>query len=978
MAGCLTRLEEWTREQVHQWLCQEVKVDQKYADLLFEQEVSGEELVCYELKHFCDLGIKHGPAVKISKRLEDLKNAQKEEEEVKSTIKDGGRTGSGCLCSLHPFDNHSEFHRYIQHYVLPPETGSGNLIDPIHEHKFLGGVNGTDKKDAFKKKLFPFAAACMNSRTNGTIHFGVADSKGTGYSHGEIIGISVEKDKIIDALNHNIESYFGYQADKAKKCIRQPRFVEVLSPDNTSSDRCVIEVDVVPSHSIVQGKIFYITDGQKKNKNTHVFIREGASTRDIKKDPKEFKRFEKNLKQLDLLREQAERRPKLKSPVFSNQGERLKNLLTCGGGALNYYDFYFIVINKSHPEQLHHLQFISKLKRFFVLDFDPESAVSGSCSKCCDSTSAIIHMANECKNVPRTLTETLQLYSQSNWMFCNGKKGSDTDPDKPLHNSEWLKSKAAKMEETISFLCNRGTLQRGRFLVIFLLLSTVEAMIDPVFDTFMSFYKFLEGSKHILSMCSSESAFGKWKDFIRTRCGIDMSRHICKLEVSEINGTILDLEKHSVTNVKLLPSGGGSSVVLQPEDEKHMTALKILCQNERENEQNHSPSEEQFHSGLKAACWDFFVSEKEKSFIKRDKYRQLKDMIRYQTKDPSSTCVMVNLFHHPGCGGTTLAMHVMWNLRKEFRCAVLKDNSVPKTEVAKQVADLMRCGKSENSVKTPVLLLVDDFEETENTQLEQSIKEIAGKICLNALIIILNCLRAKDPQDSFKKSVSESLFITAALSKDEQDAFGLKLKELKATDEKPENFYCFMAMKTNFNKAYAQNVVSFILKDFDKNSKQSQLLSILALLNSRRADASISVLLCEDFLEIKPLHWGKESVLEKMEPFSCLLLEFTGEGPEACREIRLVHQQFAAECVNQLEKTYSISRQNILRTICKWDLIFRKNMEKDDLKDSVERVLMTGQYEEEDSIFYSCIDRIILRLKDVKLNPNHHHSNTGI
>ncbi len=72
------RVEEWTREQVYYWLTEVIKVDKKHADKLYEEEVSGEELVCYQPKHLKELGIKHGPAVKIITRLETLKKEQQE------------------------------------------------------------------------------------------------------------------------------------------------------------------------------------------------------------------------------------------------------------------------------------------------------------------------------------------------------------------------------------------------------------------------------------------------------------------------------------------------------------------------------------------------------------------------------------------------------------------------------------------------------------------------------------------------------------------------------------------------------------------------------------------------------------------------------------------------------------------------------------------------------------------------------------
>lgn len=1096
------RVEEWTREQVYYWLTEVIKVDKKHADKLYEEEVSGEELVCYQPKHLQELGIKHGPAVKIITRLEMLKKEQQElpdnsytqhtEASVDTTVENkdsistdqtqipknakkskrksqkkentdlksanstdkliqlgkdsvdniskttpkedpqineplrkrpfsGTSTSSKETeptesaepktssinadkvvekekhmrsrsvlhsCSLYPFDQNSASHRYIQNYTLPPETGPGNLTDPVHEYKFMGRTDDIDViKKKFNKEAFRFAAGCMNSRTNGTIHFGVADSKDSQYAHAEITGVSVDKkDTIIDHFNQGINSYFDEHTDEAKQCIRQPRFVEVLCPDGTLSGKYVIEVDVVPSYSIVQGKLFYTQtldeDSQwKKNKEKSLFIREGAATQDICKigNPRDWQakiaQISTKVNVLDNMRKEAEKRPLSKGT--SNQGEKLKNLLTYGGNRLDHYDYYIIVTNKSHPEQLQHLQFMTTLKLFCVFDFDSNSVVNGSCHNYRDVRIANLHKPSQFHGDPGTIVKNLNLYKQTSWVFCNGREDLNTESDRPLQSNEWLKHKAGEVQDMISFLCNKDTLPRGRFLVIFLLLSTVEASVDPIFDTFMSFYKNLGGTENILSICTSDTSFQKWRDFIQARCDYDISqRSIYDLELSEINGTILKLGQNKQNAQRLLPSAEGSSVILQKKDEDLMTSLDILCENECENDYDESSAEfeefkikteSEFYRGGKVKWWNFYFSEQPaaKPFIKRDKHSKLESSIRSQTKNTKSTCVIVNLFHHPGCGGTTMAMHVMWNLRKELRCAVLKDNTISKEEVAQHVAHLIKCGKSENSLKTPVLLLVEDSEETENTQvLKHSLRTLTGET--GATVIILNCIRTKTPQDRHNKSVDQSEFITAKLSDKEKCAFEMKLKELQEIKSfTTENFYSFMIMKTNFDPEYVANVATNILKDFRvSESKQTRLFCILALLNTYVAEPAVSRSICEDFLGIKSAFWGRESVLEKMEPYSCLLIEFGAEEYGGFKAIRFVHQHLATECVKQLEKTHNCSRADIVLEMLHCDAFFKTFAVNDVLVQSMKSMLITRQRktegDEKDTLFSPLIEDINL------------------
>lgn len=61
-----SEIEAWSQEDVHCWLIKEVKVSQSCADTFIKEEVSGEFLVLFKKTDILDLGLKHGPAVKIS------------------------------------------------------------------------------------------------------------------------------------------------------------------------------------------------------------------------------------------------------------------------------------------------------------------------------------------------------------------------------------------------------------------------------------------------------------------------------------------------------------------------------------------------------------------------------------------------------------------------------------------------------------------------------------------------------------------------------------------------------------------------------------------------------------------------------------------------------------------------------------------------------------------------------------------------
>lgn len=69
-------VETWTKQQVSQWLLQHVNIYSKYAQLLLQEDVSGDCLVCFRKQDFLDLGVKSGPAVKILAELANLKKTK--------------------------------------------------------------------------------------------------------------------------------------------------------------------------------------------------------------------------------------------------------------------------------------------------------------------------------------------------------------------------------------------------------------------------------------------------------------------------------------------------------------------------------------------------------------------------------------------------------------------------------------------------------------------------------------------------------------------------------------------------------------------------------------------------------------------------------------------------------------------------------------------------------------------------------------
>uniref|UniRef100_A0A8D2CQ85 Sterile alpha motif domain containing 9 n=1 Tax=Sciurus vulgaris TaxID=55149 RepID=A0A8D2CQ85_SCIVU len=1030
-------IDDWTKEDVNQWL-ESHKVAQKHRDVLIAQDVNGTILKWLNKTNLVEMGLTHGPAIQIEELVKELlktssgdptqtskagkgsKNApkkqpvkqkesnetskQKQKNTENSEVADGTTMNPTVIdhkllknelmggetddmketqpsleptCIPYPFDVFSDPYRYKLHFILQPETGSLNLIDPAHEFKALTDTKRATEEDIkmkFSNEVFRFAAACMNSRTNGTIHFGVEDKP-----HGRIVGVQiakVTKEALIEHFHKMIHQYFeAHQVQQAEKCIREPRFVEVLLPNSTVSDRFVIEVDIIPWYSECGYDYFQIKMQNYENKTWEqsskysVFVRDGPKSKDVTKSKSDFKAFKLDLKKVADSRKEAEEKCKEKTNKNKSEGYKLVQLLTGNQDLLDnsFYDWYILVTNKCHPEQIKHLDFLKEIKWFAMLEFDPESAKHGIVKAFKESR--VVNLHTPSLFVERTTwnekISSLNLYQQPSCIFCNGRSDLESEKFKSLDPISWQRERASEVRKLISFLTHEDIMPRGKFLVVFLLLSSVDDPRDPLIETFCAFYQDLKGMENILCICVHSDICQGWKDLLEARLTKQQdelsNQCISALNLEEINGTILKLKSVTRSSKRLLPSVGSSTVLLKKEEE--MTALEILCENECEDTllekdkkkllEFKASKEEDFYRGGKVSWWNFYFSSENyfSSFVKRDKYERLEEMIQNWADSSKQTCAkIIHLYHHPGCGGTTLAMHILWELRKKFRCAVLKNKTVDFSEIGEQVTNLITYGATGHQEYLPVLLLVDDFEEQDNVYLLQaSIHTAVAKKHIRyerPLVIILNCTRSQNPEKSARNS--DSIALIQQLSPKEQGAFELKLKEIKEQHKNFEDFYSFMIMKTNFNKEYIENVVRNILKGQNISTKEAKLFSFLALLNSYVPDTTISLSQCEKFLGIsnKKAYWGAEKLEDKMGTFSTILIRTEVEECGKYCGVRIIHPLIAILSLEELKKSYNLNKSQIMLDMLTENMFYDAAIGKSKFLQDMQTLLLIRQRNE--------------------------------
>ncbi|XP_068094566.1 sterile alpha motif domain-containing protein 9-like [Hyperolius riggenbachi] len=1018
-----SEVEDWTKDHVKLWITEKLKLDSSVGDILCNQHVTGEVLNILTKKDFLEMGIKHGPAILIMNKLKEQaqqskpggKETQKETKKHKSKTdattsvsvpertntaptqgedKECKESGNHKLSAAednythskttpHPFDCTTIIRCYTQHYKLPPESGTSNYIDPVHEYKEFTNTESAsveDKKMKFCNEVFRFAAACMNARTNGTIHFGVRDKP-----HGDIIGVHIENcETYVSYIDQMMSKYFEEkQLHLAKQCIRPPRFIPVLCQDNTKSNLDVVEVDVVPEYAYCHSQIFYtyqqtLTEKSwKRSRDKSCFLRDGESSKNLlanvqSKDAEIT--FFSQTKDRDEARKRAEDKQNRKVKKNQEDGSRLMSLITGNRDTLDnsYYKWYILVANKCQASHTRHLDFMHEIPWFAVLDLDPESVTSGLCNVYQEKRKPSLHFPSQYQNMDNITkieekVEELKLYQKASWIFCNGRLDLESHEYKPLNNKLWQKDKAAQVRRLVSFLSRKDILERGKFLVVFLLLSPVEDQGDPMNEVFSAFYQELSGMTDVLCICESEHIFQNWRS-LQTRLVSEAEmeeRCIYSLDIENLNGTILKLKTSTRSSSRFLPSHGGSSTILHRKDEDLMTSLEIVCANEchdtemEDNEQKFKAfikaQEEHFYKGGKVTWWNFYFSMKKYTgpFIERDIHKKLKEQIEFWSKcDKQMSVKIITLFHHPGCGGTTTAMHVLWELRHTFRCAMLKRKTDSFVDIAEEVINLAVSGSPNRTDYFPVLLLVDDYEEEENVSILQNcIRSVIAERYLRfekPVVIILNCMRSQNPELSSKCSCTDSVPLTKKLSDQEQRGFEKKLKEIEQNYEKPNDFYSFMIMKSSFDKKYIENVVRNILKGLNNASKQANLISVLALLNKYVKDSTISASMCEEFLGItaKKTYWGHESIEDTMGAYFNIILRTEVEEYGRYQGLRIIHPLIAEQCIEELTNTYSIQQSSIMRILLDSSVFHSNRIGREILSQNMQSMLVTRHRKE--------------------------------
>ncbi|XP_044036861.1 sterile alpha motif domain-containing protein 9-like [Siniperca chuatsi] len=986
----------WTESQVSTWL-RSIGVKELYIEKLYEEEVDGQILLTLNEDFLkTKIYMKSGPAHLIIQKRDDLINPKQKSQEKKkltsgkkteleeknnqksvqclpttseallaqTTERDQGvskerqTAQKQCVltskedCRPRPFDKEGIDFIYVKHRVLQPESGAFNLTSPCHEFKSLSTAAALDRtrlQAKFAKEVLKFATGCMNIRSNGTIHFGVMDSKeDAGYVHGEIIGIPVqEKDIYVDALDY-IERSFSSDKEHVRQCVRPPRFIEVMDRESTEKSY-VIEVDIVPSISIVKNKVYAVrlpnfkesTNKVEFEKET-ILLRVGSKTEPV--SDKDLSNFYQRVKDRDAHREEAEKNQFLSAPDFCQDlGRKLTMLMTSGKKFIEKEKWFILVTNKFTPDDLCNIDWLLNMNIFCVFDFDPDTKISGLCSRYLQHHAANMHSLQSYRISGDTsikeFTSQLHLFEQTSWIFCNGRtdfKGNET----PCDEMTWIKTKMTFLRESVSLICKQ-ILPKGTFQVIFLLTSPVE---KPLLHTFYEFFTDMEGHEDIICICESQENFKRWQSFAEGSCGTETVNNssVVGMKMSHINATLQQIQPTEACASKHLPVFVKGTCLLETHLEEHMYSLEILtvdhCDETSKDfiDEEKANIEHQFYRGGRVSWLNFWLAEHKYvgEVIERDAYRDVSKLVHDALKwNADETPVnSINIYHHPGSGGSTVARQVLWNNRKDLRCAVVKP-SYSAAVVAQHAVELREYEEKEPQRCLPVLLLIEDSDKEYLDDLRNelevaiNIKRIQyGTLCF----ILLSCRRSYDPETRCKESPLQNVSVTHKLSDQEKRKFSGKREVLEERYE-PQFILTFVLMSEGFTEDYVQQFVEHLLQGIDRQSVVTRLILYVALLNTYVQNSFISQSHCEALLALtihmeRFRHHAFERSLSDQAKLVFLHLR---DDKTHIESIRIIHPLVAKEILQQLlenQKTQSSLAKDLLHET----VLFQNRFGRDD------------------------------------------------
>ena len=768
---------------------------------------------------------------------------------------------------LRPFDKEpSETCKYMKGAIVSCNLNQhDDMIRPVHQFSILN-LAQKDGVHSMVKETVKFICACLNVRTNGTIHFGISPEKNNIAHQGEIQGTFLKREKtaycsfVARAVE---ECFFLDQRDLVRACVRSPRFIEVLQEKGSSEPReYVMEIDVIPASSLCGDDTFYLKLPAEKIKDkliydkARVYLFLDGSIQAV--EGERLYHFMSTTMKLFTLR--REREGIRKAPRLDQNLARKLTYLLCQDEEKLIGDNYPILV-LSKPAAHMTNEYLSKNFTFLecvpwkaVFDFDNETRMCSFMEKDRGQLLKIIGNCEEFNSKSpnnqkspdrlRSLQDDIRSSIHLPWILANGYNRLPIEHGIALDPFSWKKNKKEGFNEAVRYFGNE--IPTGRALVVFCVLSKYwEVMLEGAEEFFTVF------PDQWMCIAEDEIIMKPWmEELVRRNCVDPKSLNdnvVCGMPWSHVNETICQITKPRPLNKCYLPCSDGSFCGLERIDQNSLPDLEILSGFECENSgtenycSEHSRvTEDHFYKGNEVEWWNFWYKT---HVCERSQHQQLISFgdkaLKSSTRDDEQYVRRVFLYHQPGAGGTTMAKKVLWDHRKTYRCAIVRNLS---DQTSEQITQLRSHGDMDNP--NPVLLLFDNQDEEKTNVLLAELHEQAKRITRHddtekAVCVVLVCLRRSSlrTQCEGRRDPERSIMLKQKLSSQDLFWFQDKAKQLEynfAENHKgkdPMLLISFNILKENFSEEYIERTVKSLVKDIHTD-KEKELLKCVAFLNA--------------------------------------------------------------------------------------------------------------------------------------------------
>ncbi|XP_070204023.1 sterile alpha motif domain-containing protein 9-like [Littorina saxatilis] len=828
-----------------------------------EEDIDGEVLA--EL----DEGLveKLFPELTLGKRLKVLKARNEAVEELKKPPGRLGRETSGPVTqkleTYRSFDSRPcPRDVYEKGHVLPEEQSRpGHLLEPLH--KYCSSRRGTDT-NRLAQEAVQFAAACMNERVNGTIHFGVAgkfevDTAGK-LPAGGILGVRIDKQKCEFAITEEI--YRGFPPDQrevAIKCIRDPVFVPVVGKGVSDKDLYVVEVDIIPQSSLVANDAFFLTPVTGKHSHLYRYVN-GSVVSVEAHDIYEFMRV-KN--QLSLQRKETEKASRPKPMEVPNLNRKLHGLLT-GEHEFDLVDIYPILFtgpisgDMTNSFLAENFTFIKSLEPLAVFDFDPSMQDANGQARglysVMESHLGQVYKALTTDNFDKgstensacgskdgiaKLLESIENSSFKCWIFCNGYM--------PLGKEEqqattWRSQRGEGFKEAVRFY--KSKIPSEKACIIILLLSknydVVLGALEEIFTKFPDQWILVAESEKVAQDLMAEVVR---RSYVEKRTLEE--RSVIGMPWSHVNQSVMNICGCNIGTGCTLPSSTGTPCLMKEREKNELSDLDILSVKECEEqdivrrgtpeqiEKKKKKFEIDFYRGKTVSWWNFYFSDQ---VLRRaqfhDLLKEVNKRLDGQIQEDEKVAV-ISLLHQRGAGGSTTAREILWELRKDVRCCVIK-------QITDQTCDQIARFRNfeEQACPSPPLVLIDNEDQEKVFQLCSHLNEKAGKEAKDrgfpVFCVLVICVRMADfPRKKDKSKVT----LGHALLANEIQWFRTTYERLEEEYNRdqlslhPKLLISFNILKENFDQGYIKHAVEEFVSKITE-FREKQLLKYIALINS--------------------------------------------------------------------------------------------------------------------------------------------------